>query len=106
LSSKHRKRAIITDIAKERIIRLLKMAYETFTFDRKLAKRYIEIACKISMKCKVRIPRKWRRWICKKCKTLLLPGVNCRVRIRQRRTTHIAVTCLECGHIKRYIIRK
>jgi RNase P subunit RPR2 len=26
-----------------------------------------------------------------------LPGVSCRVRIKQRREPHVVVTCLKCG---------
>jgi RNase P subunit RPR2 len=30
-----------------------------------------------------------------------LPGVNCRIRIQQRRESHMVITCLNCGGISR-----
>ncbi|RLI32750.1 ribonuclease P, partial [Candidatus Bathyarchaeota archaeon] len=51
-------------------------------------------------------PRELRRRICKYCKSLLRPGVNCRVRVRQRREPHIVVTCFNCGRVSRYPIRR
>ena len=39
-----------------------------------------------------------RPWICRRCKTLLRPGITARVRIRQGvRIT----TCLRCNHVAR-----
>ncbi len=32
----------------------------------------------------------------------MVPGVNARVRLRRRREPHLAVTCLECGYVRRH----
>ncbi len=63
-------------------------------------------ARKLSSSFNVRIPRKYRFFYCKKCKTFLIPGKTMRVRIRQRRQTHIVIKCTRCGVFKRYIINK
>jgi len=94
------------DIAKQRIEYLLKLARAVFDKDRELAQRYVEIALNISRRMKVKIPLTYKLFICKRCKKLLVPGVNCRVRIRQRREPHLVITCLECKYIMRRPIKK
>jgi ribonuclease P protein subunit RPR2 len=39
--------------------------------------------------------------ICRHCKGFIYPGVNCRVRVQQRREPHMVITCLVCGKITR-----
>jgi ribonuclease P protein subunit RPR2 len=99
-------RRIILEIGRERIEKLFRMAEKVFHENPELADRYVKIARKISMKARVRIPTKWRRRFCHKCYTFLVPGVNCHVRIRGGRSTHIVVTCHKCGNKMRYIIRR
>ncbi|RLJ01561.1 MAG: ribonuclease P [Candidatus Aenigmatarchaeota archaeon] len=88
-------------IAKERIILLLREAEKIFSRNRKLAKRYIELARRIGMKYRVRMPRKYKRMICRNCHTLLRPGANCKVEIDSKLKV-VVYTCQECGHVKRY----
>ena len=97
---------VMKDIAVQRIGILLSKARETIKDDAELSKRYVYLARKIAMKAKVRIPRKWKLWICKKCNTYLLPGYNARVRIRENRMSHLIITCLNCGNQKRYYLRR
>ncbi|MDP6870346.1 MAG: hypothetical protein QGI21_06205 [Candidatus Poseidoniaceae archaeon] len=54
---------------------------------------------KTSSRHRLPLPVKQRHWICRGCKSLLIPGNNARVRIRsgQRITT-----CVECGRIRRF----
>jgi len=89
-------------IALERIDILFSLAERVFPYDRELANRYVEIALAVQQKAKVRMPRKWKRRYCKKCHSFLVPGVNARVRLRQKRMPHVVIKCLECGHIMRY----
>jgi len=89
-------------IAKERIDILFSLAERVFPYSPELAKRYVELALLVQQKAKVKIPRKWKRRYCKKCHAFLVPGINARVRLRQKRMPHIVVKCLECGHIMRY----
>ncbi|AIF69352.1 ribonuclease P [Palaeococcus pacificus DY20341] len=89
-------------IARERIEILFTLAERVFPYDRGLANRYVEIALAVQQKAKIRMPRKWKRRYCKKCHSFLVPGVNARIRLRQKRMPHVVVKCLECGHIMRY----
>lgn len=84
-------------IAKQRVQTLFRLAREIFRDDPDLAQRYVDNARKIAMAAKIRLPTEYRRQVCRHCKSFILPGVNCRVRIRQRREPHVAITCLNCG---------
>lgn len=97
--------ARIKAIARERIERLFEMADYFFNTKPELSHRYVELARKIAMKSRVRIPREYRRRFCHYCYKFLKPGVNCRVRIAKRREPHIAITCFECGKVMRLNLR-
>ena len=84
-------------MAMQRILTLFHLAIETVHEDPALAQRYVDIARKVAMAAKVRLPKKYRSQICRHCKSFILPGVNCRVRIKQRREPHMVITCLNCG---------
>jgi len=84
-------------IAMQRIHTLFRLANETLHEDPSLAQRYVDAARKIAMAAKIRLPTEYRRQICRYCKSFILPGVNCRVRIKQRREPHVVITCLKCG---------
>lgn len=84
-------------IAMQRIYTLFRLAKETHRIDAFLAQRYVNIARKIAMAAKVHLPLEYKRQVCRHCKSFILPGVNCRVRIKQRRESHVVITCLKCG---------
>ena len=84
-------------IALQRIRTLFHLAREAIHEDPELAQRYVDIARKVAMAARVRLPREYRRQVCRHCKSLILPGVNCRVRIKQRKDPHLVITCLNCG---------
>ncbi len=92
-------------IALQRIHKLFQLARDTIVEDEKLAQRYVDIARKLSMATRTSMPLEYRRQICRECKRFILPGVNCRVRIQQRRETHIVVTCGYCGTYIRYPVK-
>ena len=54
---------------------------------------------KTSSRNRLHLPVAQRHWICRGCKSILIPGESARVRIRagQRITT-----CLECNRIRRF----
>jgi len=88
-------------IALQRIHKLFQLAKDTIHEDEKLAQHYISIARRVSMASRVQMPREYRLQICNGCKRFILPGVNCRVRIQQRREPHIVITCGYCDkHIR------
>jgi len=94
------------DIARQRVEYLLGLARAVFSKDRELARRYAELALSIARRMRLKLPLEHKMFICKGCGSLLVPGVNCRVRIRQRREPHIVITCLECGRISRRPIKR
>lgn len=101
-------RGKVKDIGLQAILKLLRLAWEMESLGNStLSKRYVDLALRISKRVRVRIPRYWRRRICRKCRTILIPGKTCRVRIKSqgRRSSHITVTCLKCGWIRRYYIK-
>jgi ribonuclease P protein subunit RPR2 len=84
--------------AEEAIEHLLSLAEEaTKKNEKDLARRYVYLARKISMKHRVRIGER-KNWICQ-CGSYLVPGVNCRVRVKDN---WITVFCEECGSYKRF----
>jgi len=84
-------------IAKQRVQTLFSLAKGTIHEDPALAQHYVDTARKVAMAAKIRLPKEYRRQVCKHCKSFVLPGVNCRVRLKQRREPHIVITCLKCG---------
>lgn len=96
----------IRRIAKERMEILLEKAIQIHEKEPKLAQRYVELARRIGMKARVRIPRKYRRLICRSCKQFIHPGCTLRVRVKSGGVKHITFTCLRCGQIVRVPIEK
>ena len=93
-------------IALSRIETLFSLAEETIQKDPEQAQKYVATARKIAMATKVRLPTQYRRQVCRHCKKFILPNVNCRVRIQQRREPHIVITCMGCGGYMRIPLRK
>jgi len=93
-------------IAMQRIRTLFHLARETVQEDPALAQRYVDIARKVAMAAKVRLPKEYRSQVCRHCKSFILPGVNCRVRIKQRREPHMVITCLNCGKQMRIPLKR
>ncbi|MEM2121494.1 MAG: ribonuclease P protein component 4 [Candidatus Woesearchaeota archaeon] len=87
------------EIVLSRINRLFEEAENIFKEDKNLAKRYVYIARRLSMKYKVKIPRELKRRFCKNCYSYLKPGINCRVRLGDKRVIYY---CLECKHYMRF----
>ena len=93
-------------MAIQRIHRLFRLAREIIHEDSALAQRYVNMARKVAMTARVRLPKEYRHQVCRHCKSFILPGVNCRVRIKQRREPHLVITCLNCGEQMRMRLRK
>ncbi|MFQ5800938.1 MAG: ribonuclease P protein component 4 [Candidatus Hydrothermarchaeales archaeon] len=85
-------------IARERMDILLNLAGEVFHSDRELSRRYVSLARRIGMRYNVRLTKKDKLMVCKRCNSFLVPGVNCRVRTHALRAV---ITCLECGSVRR-----
>lgn len=86
-------------IARERIAELFRQAESSFGTDPRLSDRYVEIARKISMKLKSRIPSELKKKLCKHCHRFLMPGRNCRVRTHEGKVVYY---CLSCRKFMRF----
>ena len=80
-------------IAAERIEKLFSEAEKQFKKDKTLSDRYVQLARKISMKYKVKIPSSLKKRFCKHCKCYLVPGVNCRVRLYGKKVRYYCQSC-------------
>ena len=100
------KQTSIKQIARQRIQILFEQAKKNAKSDPKLAAKYVKSARRIAMAAKIRLPLEFRRQTCKNCNALLVHGVNCRVRIKQKRESHVVVTCLNCGNQTRILLGK
>ncbi len=89
-------------IARERVFYLIKRAEEWKNIDYELARRYVELAKKIAMRYRVRIPRELKATYCKKC---LYPYKAGRFRVRVKKG-RVVITCLNCGFERRIPIVK
>jgi len=87
------------DIALERIRNLFNEAKLAYSEDSKLSDRYVQLAKRISMKYKVRIPSDLKKRICKNCFSYLVPGKNCRVRLHKKKLVYC---CLKCNKLMRF----
>lgn len=94
MKRKHKKKPFEQrKIALERISNLFKMAKEMFKESPKLSDRYVQLARKISMKYKVKIPSSLKRQFCKHCYTFLVPSLNCRVRTKDGKLIYYCISC-------------
>lgn len=91
------------EIALQRINTLFQQAESTFSKNKSLADRYVQLARSISMKVKVKIPAKYKRHFCKYCHSFLMPGVNSRIRTRLGK---VVISCLECKKFMRIPMKK
>ena len=91
------------EIAKERVEILFGQAQEVFSTNKGLANRYVNLARKIAMKVRIRIPKELKRKYCKHCYKFLMPGKNSRVRTREGK---VIISCLECKKFMRIVIKK
>jgi len=78
------------EIAKKRIEKLFEEAEKTKS--QKLANRYVELARKIAMKLNLRMPKKFKRKLCKHCYNYF-KSKNYRVRTRDGKLIYY---CFEC----------
>ena len=100
------KQTNIKQIAMQRIQILFEHAKKVSRINPKLAMKYVLSARKIAMAAKIRLPVEFRRETCKECNTLFVHGVNCRVRVKQKREPHVVMTCLNCGNQTRITLTK
>lgn len=89
-------------IAKDRIDRLFELAEkEAFSGNTRRSKRYVSLALRMGERHKVRSSHK--RTYCGSCYSYFIPPRNVRVRTGRGR---VSMTCLECGSIQRYPLKR
>jgi ribonuclease P protein subunit RPR2 len=98
--------ANVKQIARQRISILFEQAKKVRREDHKLAMQYVDSARRIAMAARIRLPLAFRRETCKECNSLFVHGVNCRVRVKQKREPHVVITCLSCGNQTRIMLKK
>jgi ribonuclease P protein subunit RPR2 len=94
----------IERIAAERIEILIDNALREVKDNEKLSQSYANLALKIAMRVRIRMPYFIRQLFCRKCKQFIVPGINSRVRIGRTRVKSIRITCMKCNHVYRKII--
>lgn len=93
------------DLALERIEILVRNALENVRTDPALAQKQARLAKRISTKFRVRLPYEIRQLYCKRCKKFIVPGEAARVRVGRTSVKAVRITCLNCGHVYRKIIK-
>jgi ribonuclease P protein subunit RPR2 len=96
----------VKQISRQRIQILFGHAKKVGKSNPQLAAQYVKSARRIAMAAKIRLPLDFRRETCKSCNALLVQGSNCRVRIKQKRESHVVITCLNCGNQTRILLSK
>jgi len=100
--SQHRRKKnkdLSKKIAEERMILLFELAEQNFKTHPDRTQRYVSLARLIGMRYRVRLTRDQKRRICKHCYHYLVPGNNCRVRLKGG---IVLKTCFVCGKQSRY----
>ncbi len=75
------------------------VARKVFFSNPELSREIVKDILFFSRKTKTKIPRDVKRFICKKCFSVLIPGVNLRVRMHEG---HAVYLCKECKTLYRY----
>jgi ribonuclease P protein subunit RPR2 len=92
------------EIAKERIDILITNALREVNDDDMLSNAQANIAKKIAMRLRLRLPYYIRQLYCKKCKQFISPGKNARIRIGRSNIKAVRISCLKCGHVYHKIL--
>jgi ribonuclease P protein subunit RPR2 len=85
--------------------KLIQMSVDTAGNDIQLAKKQAEEARKLLLRFNIRLDWRLRRFYCHGCKALIVPGVNARVRLAGGSRKILVVTCSECGHVNRKVLK-
>ena len=91
-------------IAMKRMDILFNNALSNAQINPGLAQRQAEIAKKISLKFKIKMPFEISSSFCKKCKKFIVPSVTSKVRIGRSNVKSIRITCNFCNHTYRKLI--
>jgi len=87
-----------TNLAMQRVRTLIEEADTIFERRPELSDRYAEMARRISMKNKLRLPPEIKRRICKGCEAFLVPGKTSRIRTNRG---NVVIYCMRCKKVTR-----
>lgn len=80
----------------QRLFDLAELAVEQS--DAALGRHYLDVARRMVLRTRVRLPRELRLRYCRRCGQLFHAGKTSRVRVRsQGQTRYLVITCLACG---------
>jgi RNase P subunit RPR2 len=72
--------------------------------DMELARRQAALARRVMLRFNIRLDPSLKRFTCRGCKSLLVPGINARVRLGHGKPAAIRITCLDCGRVSRKLL--
>jgi len=101
MGRRRKEAAMLKEIASERINILLTRADTIYSSEPALAQRYGELARKIAMKARIRLPEQWRLRFCDRCKKFLYPGITTHVRIKSKNPSRVIYYCDICKEGKK-----
>jgi RNase P subunit RPR2 len=89
----------------EEIVRLLtESSVRLAKTNMPLARQQAALARRVMLKFNVRLEASAKRFTCRGCKSLIVPGVNARVRLGHGKPAVLRITCLDCGRVNRKIL--
>jgi RNase P subunit RPR2 len=93
---------------KEEVAALVKLLTESSVSlartDMELAKKQAALARRVMLRFNLKLDPSLKRFTCRGCKSLLVPGVNARVRLGHGKPTTVRITCIGCGRVNRKIL--
>src|SRR5688500_14964793 len=91
-------------VAQERILILIRSAFQKIDDDYELANSQAQIAKKIAKRLRLKLPYDIRQLYCKKCKRFIVQVFNCRVRISRSIIKVLRIIYLFCNNFYRKLI--
>lgn len=91
----------IKAIALERIYRLFELAEKEFKKHKERSNRYVNLAWKISLRYKVKIPLELKTKFCRKCRHYLKKEENCTINELKdlgNKLKLMEIECFNCGY--------
>jgi RNase P subunit RPR2 len=92
--------------AEKAVRELTESAVATAPRDLELAKAQAALARRLRLRFNIRLDGSLKRYTCRGCKSLIVPGVNARVRLGHGDPPAIRITCAECGRVNRKILSR
>ncbi len=89
-------RGIVKKIAAKRMEILHGLAKESYKTDPELSMQYVKLIRRISRHYKIALDPDFKKSVCRKCNSVLIPGKSSSVRLVSGKH-YVAIKCLNCG---------